>query len=147
MTKHPRFEKDGDHVRQGDLLVVFREKMPAKEFGRDDIGLVKQPGGVVHEGEKTGHKHEFRATGQELVQLYGFGKVSERGLPQEMVQTIRNEELAPRYQFTEKIIEVTGAMAELVHPEHETIALPRGIYEVVRQREHNEVGRPAMVED
>ena len=61
MVSHPNRRKalemnTGDHVRQGDTLLVKVESVPskAKEFPRDENGAI-----VLAYGEKTGHMHRF----------------------------------------------------------------------------------------
>lgn len=69
-------------------------------------------------GEVTGHKHQLR--GQLLVE---------------------NTEGGPQ------LIEVLSDNAELTHEEHDTLLIPKGIYEVVIQREVDLLGHVRQVID
>ena len=46
----------------------------------------------------------------------------------------------------ENYLEVTAEQASLVHPEHDTIELQKGIYRVWRQREFTDRGWTTMVD-
>jgi hypothetical protein len=77
---------------------------------------VKKP--VVAEGEQTGHTHRVKEFGS-----------------------------AELYRFRDNLyLRVLSDQAEVVHPEHDTIALPRGTYRVWKQREFTE-SRPRRVMD
>lgn len=62
--------------------------------------------GLIAEGEATGHKHEFIG---ETAELYADG--------------------------SELFLDVS-ACTDIVHAEHKTIALPKGFYRIVLQREY-----------
>lgn len=63
---------------------------------------------VIAEGESTGHQH--RILDPLSARLFGF--------------------------HTDMYLDVIGDFAQLVHDEHETIWLQRGVYRVWRQREY-----------
>ncbi|GGJ24218.1 hypothetical protein [Deinococcus roseus] len=71
-------------------------------------GAQERPGTILARGELTGHSHRIQdpATVQ-LWQLHG-----------------------------EIYIEVTAGLAHLIHEEHKTIPLPKGIYKSWMQREY-----------
>jgi hypothetical protein len=62
---------------------------------------------VVAHGEMTGHRHRFESAARRLLARDGT-----------------------------QYVEVVGDFAELVHEEHGTIRLPRGLYRVKIQREY-----------
>ena len=78
----------------------------------------KQPERIVLAyGEVTGHSHSIASTDAKL------------------------------YNFSGQHYLVVEASANLVHEEHETIALVGGVYKVVRQREFKPSGEIHYVED
>ncbi len=104
------------HYRQGDVLVSSVDSVP------DKLTKVAREGGrlVLAHGKSTGHSHAVPTARCDLFQD-----------PNE-----------PGAMF----LKVNAAKAELVHDEHSTIALPKGVYRVTRQREFsNEAAR--RVED
>jgi hypothetical protein len=72
-------------------------------------GAVKQFSTVLAEGEATGHRHRIR----------DFQTANVFAAPDEM------------------FIDVVADRAEIVHEEHATIVLNRGVYRVWRQREYD----------
>jgi len=68
-----------------------------------------RPGTTLARGEITGHSHRFRRP--EEVQLYQAG--------------------------ADTYAEVLSESADLIHEEHATITLPRGVYKVWMQREYS----------
>lgn len=103
--------------RQGDILLVPVEKIPE---GLTEIP--RQNGCIVlAEGEVTGHLHMIEA-------------------PEVTFLATDLEEIEGRFLKVE-------AESALTHPEHGTIDLEPGSYEVVRQREYTEVGGVSMVAD
>ncbi len=71
--------------------------------------LKKQPHSILAHGEVTGHSHR-----------------------------IEDSKTANLYLTADSLyLEVTADVARLVHQEHATIELPRGIYRVWRQREYS----------
>jgi hypothetical protein len=97
---------DVSMYRQGDVLIVPVESMPEQ---LDPVG--HEDGRVVlAHGEVTGHAHTIRAEGAALFRdpkrLDIFMRVS------------------------------GGAPVALEHPEHDTIMIPPGKYQIVRQREY-----------
>lgn len=77
-------------------------------------GAVKRPGPVLVEGELTGHSHRIRD--------FRSANVFESG--------------------DQLYVDVLADRAEVVHEEHGTIALNRGVYRVWRQREYDPTWRP-----
>jgi len=68
-----------------------------------------RPGATLARGEVTGHSHRFSQPAQ--VQLYSAG--------------------------AETYVQVLSESADLIHEEHHTITLPRGVYKVWMQREYS----------
>lgn len=98
-------------VRQGEIL-IFR--IPEKKANRLKEGLkLIEP--VIREGEKSGHKHELEGQAS----LFGESE---------------NQEAKDKGM----VLEVGAEGAELKHPEHETVKLPKGQYDVKIQKEYDE---------
>ena len=76
-----RFAKDGDHIRQGDVLLVRR---PAKPRGS---GLLPRENGavVLAHGEVTGHKHQMRGAQVTYYRDSGHEYVTVKGRPEPIV--------------------------------------------------------------
>lgn len=72
------------------------------------IGVQRRVGTTLAHGEVTGHSHRFQQA--HAVQLWAHG--------------------------SELFLEVKEAIATLVHEEHRSIELPRGLYRVWKQREY-----------
>lgn len=70
---------------------------------------IAKPHLVLAEGEVTGHRHHVEG-GAAVAELYESG--------------------------SDFILDVKAEQANVVHEEHGTIALPRGVYRVWRQREY-----------
>lgn len=141
MTKYPDYKEDGDFTRQGDLDITFYRQMPNVAGSR----FVAIEDKVIHEGEVTGHKHELKGG---TAQVYVVR--TDREVEQELAHRnakLENLRLAPRWEEEIPIVIEVKEPTELVHPDHEGQMLKQGFYVITRQREHNEVGRPALVED
>lgn len=95
-------------ARQGDVLIVATDSIP------DGLKAVPLENGrvVLAHGEVTGHCH---AIDSDLVMLFA---------PADL------DEMADRFLRVEEECEV-------VHDEHDAIALPPGDYRIVRQREYH----------
>ena len=103
--------------RQGDILLVPVKKLPG------GLKEVPRENGkiVLAEGEATGHLHAIDS--EEALFLASD------------LESISNRFLA----IEEEV--------ELTHPEHDTITLEPGTYEVRRQREYTEAGGISVVAD
>jgi hypothetical protein len=103
--------------RQGDILLLPVERVPE--------GLIEVPRDngriILAEGEITGHHHLIES-------------------PEALFLATDLESIEGR--FLEIVAEVS-----LDHPEHDTIVLEPGAYEVVRQREYSEAGGISVVAD
>lgn len=100
--------------RQGDVLIVAVDELPA------DVKPVARENGqvILAHGEVTGHAHAILDERAELV-------------------TPGDDQLVTADEALELYLLVHGdEPVELVHQEHDTIALPPGQYEVRRQREY-----------
>ncbi len=103
--------------RQGDILLVPVEKLP------DGLTEVPREEGriILAEGEETGHLHAIEA-------------------PEVTFLAKDLDEIEGRF------LEVEAEVA-LTHPEHDTVTLEPGAYEVRRQREYTEAGGISVVAD
>ena len=105
--------------RQGDILLVPVEKLPAElaEVPRENGRI------VLAEGEATGHLHAIE---------------DEKAM---FMATDLNE-IEGRFL----VVEAEEGVA-LEHPEHDTITLDPGLYEVRRQRAYDQAGGIELVAD
>jgi hypothetical protein len=103
--------------RQGDILLVPVENLP------DGLTEVPRENGkiVLAEGEVTGHLHAIDS-------------------PEAMFMAEDLEQIEGRFLVIE-------AEVALKHPEHDTITLDPGLYEVRRQREYTAAGGIDVVAD
>ena len=105
--------------RQGDVLIQECDELPEKE------DIKRKKGRVLVYGETSGHTHSLAD--------HRTGRIFESLLTKE-------KEVGTLYlEVFEK--------AEIVHPEHATIALTSGIYRIWRQREYDLRGSFRMVID
>jgi hypothetical protein len=112
--------------RQGDILLVPVERLP------DGLNEVPREEGkiVLAEGEATGHLHMIEAPeatflAEDLAAIEGRFLVVE----------------------AEAITADGAAGVALEHPEHDTVVVAPGNYEVRRQREYDQAGGISMVAD
>jgi hypothetical protein len=96
-------------VRQGDVLLVPVDELPARKLER----VVDGPHIVLAEGEATGHAHVV------------LGRAR-------LVHSTN----APSWRGVEHTHLVVEEPASLIHDEHDAIGLEPGTYEVRRQREY-----------
>jgi hypothetical protein len=89
--------------RQGDLFIESVDAVPA--------GTTQRAGGVLLEGELTGHSHRIDDAQAAIV----------------------------HERLDQMFIEVIADRAAIIHQEHATILLPRGLYRAWRQREYDPV--------
>lgn len=101
--------------RQGDILIREVERIPLRRR-RVEAGEPRTL--VLAHGELTGHKHEIEAAPDEARLRTG------------KVETEAGEE-------ERTFLEVLSPSVALRHNEHATVVLPKGEYEVVRQREYD----------
>lgn len=97
--------------RQGDIFIQRVDKLPKPEDRQAANRRI-----LVH-GESTGHTHSIKDS--RTAKVYHF-------------TNWRWGDLQVRPQW---YLDVTAEKAEVVHPEHGTITLPKGVYIVWRQRE------------
>jgi hypothetical protein len=115
----------GSVKRQGDILLVPVEKMP------DGLTEVPREKGkiILAEGEITNHLHAIEA-------------------PEATFLAEDLESIEGRFLVVEAEAATAGAAGvALEHPEHDTIVLEPGVYEVRRQREYTEAGGISVVAD
>jgi hypothetical protein len=99
--------KQSQQVRQGDVFLERVSSLPAKA-----VRLSRDQGRLILAyGEQTGHAHVVE-TDADVVEAF---------LAELDGQTYLS----------------VPASARVVHEEHGTIPLPKGVYKVVRQREYN----------
>lgn len=96
--------------RQGDVLIETVDALPE--------GALRRKGLLLAAGEVTGHRHRIER--QRDACLY----------------TWREPGTARPLLF----LEVLRDTADVIHPEHDTITLPRGLYRVWQQREWASAG-------
>ena len=118
--------------RQGELLFVSlnqqdREKLETEPNAPSYSRWSKLSTNVLREGEATGHKHEVMSRTPASVTLIAPARQFIGGLPD------------MDFVGTEDRLLVTAEPAEIAHPEHNTLRLPKGSYLVVVQREYDEV--------
>jgi len=113
-------------LRQGDILLVPIEKVPdgLTEVPREDGKI------VLAEGEATGHLHAIDAPEATFL-------AKDIGSPEDRYLVIEEAEA----------ITAEAAGVELTHPEHDTVTLAPGAYEVRRQREYSRAGGTELVAD
>ena len=101
--------------RQGEILIfkLKDEKLRAHPTAR------RIPGNVIRTGEKEGHQHIVEGDAQ----LSMF--------PESLAHTPGESQEQP----SQGVIEVSKAGAQVVHPEHGPINLPKGKYIVQTQKE------------
>jgi hypothetical protein len=73
---------------------------------------------ILASGDATGHRHTIRD--RKAATLYGLGG--------------------------ELYLDVSAEKTDIVHPEHDDVTLPRGVYRIWKQREYSEA-RPRPVVD
>ena len=96
-----------DQYRQGDVLLIAVDAIPGGA-----VPVPRDQGEVVLAyGEVTGHRHAIADPHAELLAL-------------------------PDQEIERRFLRITGDKALLQHEEHDTITLPPGSYQVVRQREY-----------
>lgn len=116
-------------LRQGDILLVPVQKVPdgLTEVPREDGKI------VLAEGEATGHLHAIDDEAATFL-------AKDPGSPEDRYLVVDVIEEAER-------ITAKAAGVELTHPEHDTVVLEPGAYEVRRQREYDEAGGIELVAD
>lgn len=151
-------------LRQGDILLLPVKKLPdgLTEVPREDGRI------ILAEGEATGHLHAIDAPeatflATDLAEIEGrFLKVeaeTEHEVPvfeTKITGHYTEADLIPgsdEIQVGDPITEMvqvgtrTIKGAALTHPEHDTVVLEPGNYEVRRQREYSEAGGTQVVAD
>jgi hypothetical protein len=105
-------------LRQGDILLVPVERLP------DELTEVPREGGriVLAEGEATGHLHAIDA-------------------PEAIFLATDLADIEGRFLAVEE------EEVKLEHPEHDTVTVAPGNYEVRRQREYSQAGGMEFVAD
>lgn len=95
--------------RQGDVLIIRATKKGA--LTKEHQKVARDAGRVVLAyGEVTGHAHALHEPGVALLRREGI---------------------------SDRVLTVGRELAELVHEEHATIALPKGTYVIRQQREYD----------
>jgi len=93
--------------RQGDVLLIAVDAIPGRA-----VPVPRDQGEIVLAyGEVTGHRHAIAEPHAELLAL-------------------------PDQEIERRFLRIVGDKALLRHEEHDTITLPPGTYQVVRQREY-----------
>jgi hypothetical protein len=116
--------------RQGELLFIpfDREDTATIDFSmKTDPYWKKLNTNVLREGEATGHKHEVITETPNAISILAPVNQFIRGLAN--MANIGSDDR----------VLVATEPAEIIHPEHNTLALPKGNYLVIVQREYDEV--------
>jgi hypothetical protein len=93
--------------RQGDVLLIAVDAIPG-----GTVPVPRDQGEIVLAyGEVTGHRHAITEPHAELLAL-------------------------PDEEIERRFLRIAGDEARLRHEEHDTITVPPGSYQVVRQREY-----------
>lgn len=105
---------------QGDILIELvadADGKPVGNAGNGQFGVDPDGSAVLARGEVTGHRHRFH--------------------PMAGVTLFRDDALARDVPAELYIghVKIAAAPADLIHEEHDTIALPPGTYRIRRQRE------------
>ena len=120
--------------RQGDILLVPVQKLPG-----DLTEVPRQDGKIIlAEGEATGHLHAIHADNAMFL-AEDLGSTEGRFLIVKEAETITAAAAAAAA--------AAGAGVELTHPEHDTVSLEPGLYEVRRQRAYDQAGGIELVAD
>jgi hypothetical protein len=108
MNVQPRKDQPREaQYRQGDVLLIAVDVIPGGA-----VPVPRDQGEVVLAyGEVTGHRHAIAESQAELLAL-------------------------PDQEIERRFLRIVGAAARLRHEEHDTITVPPGSYQVVRQREY-----------
>ena len=106
--------------RQGDILILGVDEIPKKIRK-----LAQADSHIVAEGEATGHHHAIPHVAGLSVYMRRPG-VHRRGM--------REEDEEPKFW-----LKVEEQPARMEHPEHGTIEIPLGDYEIRRQREYDPI--------
>jgi hypothetical protein len=120
-------------ARQGDVLIARVEHLPA------NVKKVATRGGriILVEGEATGHHHSVPARGTTLLEPSDYNDA-------EFLKIMKAAGFKDPATSGARFIEITQTGAELVHQEHDAIALPPGFYAVARQREYTSADMAPM---
>lgn len=115
--------------RQGELLFIELTQQELSSIGPDSEHLRwnKLHTNVIREGEATGHKHEVITETPNAISILAPVNQFIRGLAN--MANIGSDDR----------VLVATEPAEIIHPEHNTLALPKGNYLVIVQREYDEV--------
>lgn len=113
----PEAATDGDTFRQGDIYVIFREKMP-KGYSKTEI-----VNGQLAPGDTMGSRHILNSL--ENVEMF---KKNDAGM------------------FDGPVIKLKKSNT-ITHPEHGHLSCPAGIYEISYQRNLNAVEQEERVRD
>lgn len=113
-------------LRQGDILLV-----PVNDIPKGLVEVPREKGKIIlAEGEATGHLHMIEAPEATLL-------AKDLGSPIDRYLVVKEAEA----------ITAEAAGVDLTHPEHATVTLAPGTYEVRRQREYTQAGGIELVAD
>jgi hypothetical protein len=119
--------KKAKMYRHGDILLIKVSKIP--DFVKPYNFLREKEDKVILVGETTGHAHRLKGNAKilEIAQNIAddvFKRIAVNGVDTRETGIIGYA--------------VVDGDTELVHEEHRTITLPKGIYEIRRQKEFDE---------
>lgn len=109
------------YIRHGDVLLRRINKAQAAKLR--NRGLIEKPNATLAEGEVTGHSHRVVGEGVKVFDVSD----APAAMP------IRGAQVSA----SEMLLSISAKTALLTHEEHGDIALPKGDYLVMIQREYD----------
>jgi len=124
------------HYRQGDVLLIKIDELPSLTFE-------EKKDKVILKGEVTGHAHKLEGSAKILEVAEGIANpffdsprmTWDRGT---LTAHLDIDTFAPGQNSQVIGYAVVDSPAELTHEEHNTITIPKGVYQIRRQREYDE---------
>ena len=114
--------------RHGDLLIQKINAMPPSAFPIPKQKTHNFPtGSTLAEGEISGHKHQLIGNGQVYVGMYYINRP--RDPPNAFLTHSINDINELWFKADDDL--------EIVHEEHKTLEIPKGIYKVTKEQEFN----------
>ena len=140
ITTHLQEQQEMIMFRQGDVLVrqISEEEMPKQE----DLRKVEKDEGrvILAYGEVTGHAHAFAKEDRVSLFMEQVNKVFEGNasrFPGRQSSPVALQEREPERMPNVRRFLKVDSESTLLHEEHGTITVPKGLYEVVIQREYH----------
>ena len=119
---------DRTMYRHGDLLIVKINAIPTLTFPIPKQKNRNFPtGNIIAEGEISGHKHQLIGNGQVYV---GMHYIRRARIPEAAFLTHSINDINELWFKADDDLEI-------VHEEHKTLEIPKGIYKVTKEQEFN----------